>query len=613
MLRYDFQGSILRGCVPLNSRKAILIAALLAGTVAPVAVNAQLNPPEVPQADAGLGLLSYERYLEESLDRGLSAYLGADRFIVQVKAVLREPENRMPRGGYAPQQLPVPSFGAPVPSLPTVSAGEQEADEPPLLPGLAFAPETPVRDVPRATLPAPAPVPLPVAEAPREAQIERLRVGIVLPSTLTSKDEDFIRNMVMQKVDHQYARNLDVEITRRDFPSVPGAPAPGPVVPAWGWALLAAGVGLGLGWLLFRSRRGSAPMSTGAAAPAMSLASMTPEVKGPSPEAARHELTMLLLSEPELAERYMGQLLGQDLGMDRAAILMRALGSGVSRRLFPGVSEEIWRAIELKQYERDDLSAEETLQALNEAVRSIVRDRHTGGPRAAARRNEPFAFLETLDDSQILYILQDESPRVQALLYSQLSPQRAIGLMQLLNPGELGGITAAMGELSEIPLETYGDIALHLAGKASEAPRFSTSVTNGIGILVGLLDHSDREMEKRILQELSTQNPQMLKQVKQSYVAFDDLPRVPREALRDALRDFPKEQLAEVLRDASADVVSAIMGALNERGRQIVEEALKGPSLLETNPEARDTMRRELLNRIRQTSRTLVIPQAGGR
>lgn len=591
----------------------VILAAVLAGTAFPMVASAQLNPPEGPRSDAGLGILSYERYLEESLDRGLSAYLGADRFIVQVKAIVREAD-RLPgrQAMTAPTYpMPAPQLLPALPSLP-LSARESDLDGPPVLPGLSLGEEAPVQPLSRMRQPEPMAPPAPAADPPGPKEtIERLRVSVVLPASLTQQDEDFIRNMIAQKVDHAYARDLDVTITRRDFPSVPGLPAHPASLPVWAWALIAAGAGLGLGALLMRSRRPqtAATSPQPASVPARLVSS---EPQGPDLEPLRHELTMLLLSEPELAERYMGQLLSQELGMDRAAVLARALGGSVSRRLFPGISEEVWRAIELKQFERQDLAAEEIQQALQDALRSLVRERHAGPSRSASRRNEPFAFLQTLDDSQIHYILQEESPRVQALAYSQLPPRRAIALMQLLNPGELGALTAAMGALSEIPLETFHDIALHLAAKASDAPRFSTGVTNGINVLVGLLDHSDREMEKRIMQELSTQNPQVLKEVKRSYVAFDDLPRLSRDVLRDAVRDFPKEQLAEVLRDAPAEVATALMAALNERGRIVVEEALKGPSLLDANPEARDAMRRDLLSRIRQTARVLVVPQAGG-
>lgn len=566
-----------------------------------------------------MGLLSYERYLEESLDRGLSAYLGPERFIVQVKAVLGESPS-LPRTTGAPQPpgspLLQPGFA---PSLPAMGMPpfSRDADEPPVLPGLALGSErdlSPLVPAPPA-LNSPLPMSLPLmppAPAPvLERKIDRLRVSVVLPSTLTSQDEDFIRNLVMQKVDHQLARDLAIEISRRDFPAQPPAPSQNATLPAWLWIALAGAGGLGLGLALMALRR-APQVATPASLPAAPGVSTSNEPQRPNSEALRHELTMLLLSEPELAERYMSQLLAQDLGMERAAALTRALGSGVSRRLFPGVSEELWRAVELKQFEKNDLPAEEVQQALTEAIRTIARERHAGG-RMAPRRQDPFAFLETLDDSQILFILQEESPRVQALVYSQLPPHRAIALMQLIHPGELGAVTAAMGELSAIPLAAFHDIALHLAAKASDAPRFSTAVTNGIDLLVGLLDHSDRQMEQRILQELSTQNPQVLKQVKESYLAFDDIPKLGREVLRDAVRDFPKEQLAEVLREAPADVVSALKGALNERGRQVVDEALKGPSLLDANPAAREAMRRDLLNRIRQTSRMLVVPQAGGK
>jgi flagellar motor switch protein FliG len=555
-----------------------------------------------------MGLLSYERYLEESLDRGLSAYLGPERFIVQVKAILSEPSLMR----YAQPPQPVMPTPNPQPALrPSLE------EEPPVLPGLA--PDShplPAPTLGELVLPTPQPQAQVVGgdERPEGRGIERLRVSVVLPSTLSSKDEDFIRNMVMQKVDHQFARDLVIDLSRREFPALPPTLPAQEGLPPWLWPLLAAIGGLGIGLVFARLRR--APADS-ALVTQPTIAPSAPQVTSidpprPSSEALRHELTMLLLSEPELAERYMGQLLEQEMGVARAAVLTRTLGGTVSRRLFPGIPEESWRAIELQQFERTELTAEEIQLALSEAIRAIGRERHASHARPPQRRQDPFAFLETLDDSQILYILQEEPPRVQALVYSQLPPERAIGLMQLMNPGEVGTLTAAMGDLSSIPIAAFHDIALHLAQKAAEAPRFSTAVTNGVDLLVGLLDHSSREMENRILKELSTQNPQLLKQVRQNYLAFDDIPKLPKEVLRDAVRDFPKEQLAEVLRDAPLGVVSALTGALNERGRLIVEDALKGPSLLDLTPPAKEAMRRELLTRIRQASRTLIIPQSGG-
>jgi len=596
----------------LKSRKAVVLVALVGVALLPVTAIAQQNPPEMPRPEAGLGLLSYERFLEESLDRNLSAYLGPEHFIIQVKALLAEPEAIAVRAPQAPiPQTPVN------PPLPALGMVENDSDEPPVLPGLSSERARPAPQVQAAATPPPSWSP-PVAAAPErefaERKIERLRVSVVLPSSLTSKDEDFIRNMITQKVDHQFARDLDIDITRRDFPTQTGAAPMERSLPSWVWLLLAGAGGLGLGWLV--SRRRPAPesaaatvqLSSGPSAPVASGA----DSASSNAEALRHELTMLLLSEPELAERYMGQLLAQELGMERAAILVRTLGTGVSRRLFPGVSDELWRTIELSRFERGEVPVEEVQQAMAEAIRAISRDRHAAGGRTTSRRRDPFAFLEVLEDSQLLFVLQEESPRVQALVYSQLPPHRAIGLMQLMNPGELGATMAAMGDLSAIPMAAFQDIALHLARKASEAPRFSTSVTNGIELLVGLLDHSDRQMEQRILQELSTQNPQVLQQVKQSYLAFDDIPKIRMETLRDAVRDFPREQLAEVLRDAPADVVAALTGALNVRGRQVVDEALAGPSLLDADPAARDAMRRDLLNRIRQTSRVMIVPKGEG-
>jgi len=186
------------------------------------------------------------------------------------------------------------------------------------------------------------------------------------------------------------------------------------------------------------------------------------------------------------------------------------------------------------------------------------------------------------------------------LVLSQLAADRAVGLMRLKTPSEQGAIAAAMGELHLLPKSSFLDLANHLAEKASRAPSFETPVTNGLGLLVNLLDHSDRSTEQGILSGLSSQNPQLLAQVRESYLTFDDLARVPREVLKDALREVEKESLAEALRDAPEAVREAIVASLTERARRIVEDTLGQPAPAGQDEAKLEAVRKDLVMRVRQ-------------
>lgn len=568
------------------------------------------------ESNPSLVELSYERLLEESLQQSLAAYLGPDNFVLQVRvAIANDPQVQQPPVQPAPVQAPPPQV-----QPPTEEPLDAEADFEaiPSLPGLGIPaeerPRRPVRQpaMPLPQLQPPAPQqPVPVAQPASTPRIERIRVSLVLPSSLLSTDEDYVKNLVFQRADLNFARGDTLDITRRDFPRA-GAPFAGgkdaPGMPGWLWALAGAlGASALIGGALLLRRRPE-PQQALPVAPALPvpsenmkaaealLASVAPN-KAAEPPPMRQDLLVMLLERPEIGERYVRRLLSEEGGLEKATTFAQAMGVGVAKRLFNGLHANEWKAIELAALDQKDVKREDQQAALEEALYAMLRDQAGGQSKD---KDAPFAFLATLDDSQILFMLEDEGPRVQALVLSQLPPDRAVGLMRLKTPAEQGAIAAAMGELHLLPMSSFIDLAHHMAEKATKAPSFQTPVTNGLSLLVNMLDHSDRATEQGILSGLSTQNPRLLAQVREAYLTFDDLSKVPRDVLKDALREVDKETLAEALRDAPEAVREAVVASLTERARRIVEDVLSQPPLVRQEEARLEAIRKDLVGRVRQ-------------
>jgi len=606
-------------------------AAAAAGAVTPVAGQTGRTTMIIDGAPT-LTELSYERLLEESLRQSLSAYLGPDQFLLQVRVGItqvRDPQSVAP-APIAPQ--PQTAWQAPPPPPDEPAAAEIEAA--PGLPGLPgiSADDRPtlerrtIRRQPPAVPPQPqlAPQAPQTAAAPTYTQhIDRIRISLVLPNTLKATEEDFIKNLVFQRADLNLARGDTLDISHRDFPRAAGAVAPGLAstlpgaapthdIPGWLWGVVGA---LGTATLLlavgaltrrrpemppqmpFANLPAPVPAAPAPAASAESLLASLEAARMADPGPVRQELLVALLENPDAGQRYLRRVLGEEGGLAKAAILTKAIGSGLSKRLFAGMTPEEWRSIDMTALDQKGTKGDEQRAVLEEAYTAILKDQVAS---MTGDKTSPFAFLNTLDDSQLVYLMEDEGPRVQALVLSQLPADRAVGLMRLKTPAEQGAIAAAMGELHLLPLSAFHDLAHHLAEKAAEAPTFETAVTNGLGLLVNLLDHSDRTTEQGILSGLSSQNPRLFAQVREAYLTFDDLAKVPREVLKDALREIEKETLAEALRDAPEGVKEAVIGSLTDRARRIVEESLQTDPVAHLGEAKIEAIRKDLVSRVRQ-------------
>ncbi|HEY9855733.1 MAG TPA: FliG C-terminal domain-containing protein, partial [Stenomitos sp.] len=590
-----------------------LSLSLVAAAGAPVVAAIAPLPPlqtaptqlMIGESNPSLVELSYERLLEESLQQSLAAYLGPDNFVLQVRvAIAHDPT--VPQQVAPAQPVQAPQVQVPAqPAAEDAPVPEADFDSIPALPGLGMPAEErtrrPVRQAPAMQMPAPqmpqvqapapqAPVAQVVSSTPR---IERIRVSLVLPSSLQSTDEDYVKNLVFQRADLNFARGDTLDIARRDFPRTAGTVLPGSVpsksggLPPWLWAIIGAlGASALFGGALLLRRRPepqvapaapSLPVQSENMKAAEALLASVSASKAAEPPPMRQDLLVMLLERPEIGERYLKRLLSEEGGLEKAATFSQAMGLGVARRLFTGMHANEWKAIELAALDQTEIKREDQQAALEEALYAMLRAQTE---QQGSDKTAPFAFLQTLDDSQILFMLEEEGPRVQALVLSQLPPDRAVGLMRLKTPAEQGAIAAAMGELHLLPMSSFIDLAHHMAEKATKAPSFQTPVTNGLGLLVNLLDHSDRATEQGILSGLSTQNPRLLAQVREAYLTFDDLAKVPRDVLKDALREVDKESLAEALRDAPDKVRDAIVASLTERARRIVDDVLSQPPVV---------------------------------
>lgn len=612
-----------------------LSLSLVATAGAPVAAALAPLPPlqtaptrlMLGESNPSLVELSYERLLEESLQQSLAAYLGPDNFVVQVRvAIAQDSQSSQPAPvqQFQPQPIQAPVVQPQQPAFEELAA-EPDFDSIPALPGLGIPAEERTRRPARQAQPVQPPQPqtptfqpqpqAPVAQQAAMPRIERIRVSLVLPSSLQSTDEDYVKNLVFQRADLNFARGDTLDITRRDFPRSAGMPAaaggqrPAGTMPGWLWALAGAlGASVLIGGALMLRRRTEPQQALAPMAPmlppqsenmraAEALLASVSASKTAEPPPMRQDLLVMLLERPEMGERYVRRLLSEEGGLEKATTFAQAMGVGVAKRLFNGLHPNEWKAIELAALDQKDVKREDQQSALEEALFAMLREQaeHQGRDKDA-----PFAFLSTLDDSQILFMLEDEGPRVQALVLSQLSPDRAVGLMRLKTPAEQGAIAAAMGELHLLPMSSFIDLAHHMAEKATKAPSFETPVTNGLGLLVNLLDHSDRATEQGILSGLSTQNPRLLAQVREAYLTFDDLAKVPRDVLKDALREVDKETLAEALRDAPEPVRDAIVASLTDRARRIVDDVLSQPPMARQEEAKLEAIRKDLVGRVRQ-------------
>ncbi|MBL4796204.1 MAG: hypothetical protein JKY50_02190 [Oleispira sp.] len=568
---------------------------------------------EVPAKKDEIEEARFKNELEARLNRDLQAYLGNNRFIIHVEAELRKTRTIVKETVVSsPVNIPErPVFTSrPLPAKPLVNRGHEVEES---LPGL------PTSDLPIfednsdevnalkgrvQELVNERQQALSYAEKLRkeaEKQIKKIRektlgyrnsikkltITVVLDKNIKDQQVEFIRSLITRKARLDELRGDTLKIVRTEFKGL----AERPVVVDWwqqyqGWIMLLC-FGLMMLLLLFalylfnkrlteslrENQRRSENFDNLTVPAAVEMAPLKSSGRDDNERRRqlnemRQELVTIGLGQPKLFQQRIAEQLTNGNSQNIVA-LYDVMGKSLFRSLCPKISSEDLDSL-VDQAESQPLDSEQKFSSLNNLRQELLRalgDDDNG--------NEPFAFLEKLNDSQVLYLIKEEDTRIKALLLSQMLSKRAASIIQRLEGREQSAVAYELGEFETLPVSTFKDVADRLAKKSLNVPSFENVSANGLTVLINMLDTMSSGEETRLLKTLKADKPETYYRLRQVYYTFSDLMRTPERVIANELRDIDRLTMALSLCGAPIEFKRHILVGLPTKLRSSVISELK--------------------------------------
>lgn len=571
---------------------------------------------EVPAKKDEVEEARFKDELEARLNRDLQAYLGNNRFIIHVEAELKKTrtvvkENANQKQSNIPERpvfssRPIPVTSTPsrsneieesLPGLPTsdVPIFEDNSDEMNALKGRVEELENERQQA------------LNYAEKLRkeaEKQIEKIKektlgyrnsinkltITVVLDKKLKDEQVEFIRNLITRKARLDELRGDSLKIVRTEFKGVKDKAA---VIAWWqeyqGWLMLLAFgfmmLLLLLALYLFNKRlteslreaqRRSDNFDEFTVPAAVEMkplggdgdAGTSGNDKRRQLNELRQELVTIGLGQPQLFQQRISEQLNSGNSQNVAA-LYDVMGKSLFNSLCPKVSSEDFDRL-VDQVDRQPVDNEEKLTSLNNLRHELLKA--LGNDEA---NNAPFAFLEKLNDSQVLYLIKEEGTRIKALVLSQVPSERAASLVQRLEGKEQSAVAYELGEFESLPVSTFKDVADRLAQKSLNVPSFENVSANGLSVLINMLDTMSSGEETRLLKTLKADKPETYYRLRQVYYTYADLMRTPERVIANELRDLDRTVLALSLCNTPTEFKRHMLSGLPAKLRSSVISELK--------------------------------------
>ena len=299
-------------------------------------------------------------------------------------------------------------------------------------------------------------------------------------------------------------------------------------------------------------------------------------------------------------------------GVQKAAILLIALGPEKSAQIFKHLKEEEIEELTLEIANTRSISPTVKEEVIEEFYQVCLAQQYIaeggigyakellekalGNDKAqdvitkltASLQVRPFEFIRKTEPSQVLNFIQDEHPQTIAMILSYLSAGQASLIIGALPPEKQADVARRIALMDRTSPEVIKEVERVLERKLSSLINQDYSIAGGVDAVVNILNTVDRGTEKRIMESLEIEEPELAEEIRKKMFVFEDILLLDDRAIQRVLRDVDNSDLGVALKGANEEVQSAIFKNLSSRLASMIKEDMEfmGPVRMKDVEEA---------------------------
>ena len=151
----------------------------------------------------------------------------------------------------------------------------------------------------------------------------------------------------------------------------------------------------------------------------------------------------------------------------------------------------------------------------------------------ASLQVRPFEFVRKTEPAQLLNFIQDEHPQTIAMILSYLSSSQAAMILGALPPEEQADVARRIAQMDRTSPDVIKEVERVLERKLSSLVNQDYTIVGGIDSIVNILNSVDRATEKRIMESLEVDEPELAEEIRRrclySRISFSWMTGLSRE------------------------------------------------------------------------------------
>ncbi|TVQ39974.1 MAG: flagellar motor switch protein FliG [Spirochaetaceae bacterium] len=299
-------------------------------------------------------------------------------------------------------------------------------------------------------------------------------------------------------------------------------------------------------------------------------------------------------------------------GRQKAAVFLITIGSEISSEIFKHLREdeiealtfEIARLESIEPEDRDKVLMEfqELMMAHDfittggiDYARELL-EKSLGSQKAVDIINRltsslqvrPFDFIRRTDPTHLLNFIQQEHPQTIALILAYLEPQKASTILSNLPHEVQSDVAKRIAKMDRTSPEVLREVERVLEKKLSTLSSEDYTSAGGVESIVEILNLVDRSTEKKIIESLEDEDPELAEDIKKRMFVFEDIVMLDDRAIQKVLREVDTTELAKALKSVDTEVQDKIYRNMSKRAATLLKEDMEymGPIRMKDVEEA---------------------------
>ncbi len=183
--------------------------------------------------------------------------------------------------------------------------------------------------------------------------------------------------------------------------------------------------------------------------------------------------------------------------------------------------------------------------------------------------------LQWMAPKAIAEVLEEEHPQIAATVLTQLYDEQAAKVLEMLPDDLKKDVILRIARMEELDSRAMEELDRVLESQLGKLQRIPPRKVMGPDNLASILNATDSELEKEMLEALTEADEELSDDVKEKMFVFDSLMKLDDRGFQTLVRDIDQEKLLVALKGVDEELTERFFNNMSERAADILREDME--------------------------------------